>query len=76
MAGNVWEWVQDRWHDNYRDAPNDGSAWEGDNGTGGGCVLRGRSWFDKPDNVRSAYRSGYNPGNRLNNYGFRLARTL
>jgi len=28
MHGNVWEWVQDRRHDNYEDAPSDGSAWE------------------------------------------------
>jgi formylglycine-generating enzyme required for sulfatase activity len=27
MAGNVWEWVEDCWHDSYLDAPNDGSPW-------------------------------------------------
>ena len=27
MQGNVWEWVEDRWHDNYVGAPHDGSAW-------------------------------------------------
>lgn len=26
MHGNVWEWVQDCWHFNYRGAPSDGSA--------------------------------------------------
>ncbi|HLB70625.1 MAG TPA: SUMF1/EgtB/PvdO family nonheme iron enzyme [Candidatus Methanoperedens sp.] len=30
MHGNVWEWVQDVYHDNYDGAPDDGSAWEGD----------------------------------------------
>jgi formylglycine-generating enzyme required for sulfatase activity len=27
MLGNVFEWVQDGWHDNYRGAPTDGSTW-------------------------------------------------
>ncbi|MEZ5579193.1 MAG: SUMF1/EgtB/PvdO family nonheme iron enzyme [Candidatus Competibacteraceae bacterium] len=26
MLGNVWEWCQDHWHDDYWGAPNDGSA--------------------------------------------------
>jgi formylglycine-generating enzyme required for sulfatase activity len=27
MAGNVWQWVEDPWHDNYEGAPMDGTAW-------------------------------------------------
>ncbi|MFM6267845.1 MAG: formylglycine-generating enzyme family protein, partial [Dolichospermum sp.] len=27
MHGNVWEWCQDDWHENYINAPDDGSAW-------------------------------------------------
>jgi formylglycine-generating enzyme required for sulfatase activity len=30
MHGNVWEWVQDCYHDSYTGAPIDGSAWEDD----------------------------------------------
>ena len=42
MHGNVWEWVQDCWNDNYEGAPTDGTAW-----LSGDCdrrVLRGGSW--------------------------------
>jgi len=27
-AGNVWQWVQDAWHENYQDAPDNGAVWE------------------------------------------------
>ena len=27
MSGNVWEWCEDHWHEDYTDAPEDGSAW-------------------------------------------------
>ena len=27
MHGNVFEWVEDCWHDGYENAPNDGSPW-------------------------------------------------
>ena len=43
MAGNVWEWLEDCWHENYARAPSDGTAWT----SGGECgrrVLRGGSW--------------------------------
>ncbi|VVB90104.1 Sulfatase-modifying factor enzyme 1 [uncultured archaeon] len=45
MQGNVWEWVEDGWHENYKDAPDDGSAWDAD---GPNKVLRGRSWHGVP----------------------------
>ncbi|MFA7243306.1 MAG: SUMF1/EgtB/PvdO family nonheme iron enzyme [Sulfuricellaceae bacterium] len=75
MIGNVWEWVEDCYHDNYSKAPNDGSAW-----TSWMCdvrVLRGGSWrsFD-PDFARSAYRFRSDATNRLSVIGFRLARML
>jgi formylglycine-generating enzyme required for sulfatase activity len=74
MHGNVWEWCQDCWNANYNGAPSDGSAW-----TTGDCtsrVLRGGSWNDSPQVLRSAYRGWGSPTNRDLNRGFRLARTL
>lgn len=73
MSGNVWEWVEDSYHANYRGAPTDGSAWEGD---GERRVLRGGSWDFTPLNLRSVYRSGEDPTIRDNDVGFRVARTL
>jgi len=74
MHGNVWEWTQDCWHDNYAGAPTDGSAWTT------GCtnrngVLRGGSWDSGPANLRSAIRVRGIPGIRGGIIGFRLART-
>ncbi|MBD2243317.1 SUMF1/EgtB/PvdO family nonheme iron enzyme [Nostoc sp. FACHB-888] len=54
MHGNVWEWCQDSWHDSYKGAPSDGSAWI-DNASQY-QVLRGGSWFSNPILCRSASR--------------------
>ncbi len=73
MLGNVWEWCQDHWHDDYQGAPNDGSAWEGRDA----CatrVLRGGSWNNDARFVRAAYRSHALPDDRFDNLGFRCAR--
>jgi formylglycine-generating enzyme required for sulfatase activity len=69
MHGNVWEWCQDHWHDNYQGAPIDGSVWTGNNNT---YVLRGGSWILNPNNCRSAYRLRSNTVSYLNNVGFRV----
>ncbi len=74
VHGNVWEWVEDCWHDNYIDAPSDGSAWTAEN-----CsrrVLRGGSGGVYPQYLRAAFRYRYSPGNRVSGISFRLARTL
>jgi len=39
-------------------------------------VVRGGSWNNTPDNLRSANRNRNTPDNRNNNLGFRLGRTL
>jgi formylglycine-generating enzyme required for sulfatase activity/uncharacterized caspase-like protein len=75
MHGNVWEWVQDVWHDSYEGAPSDGSAWMS-GGDQARRVLRGGSWSLTPLSLRSAYRNRFAPGVRGNDVGFRIARTF
>lgn len=74
MLGNVWEWVEDRFHDNYRGAPNNGAAWE--IGKGANRVLRGGSWDTIPTSLRAAYRNMSPQDSRSAFDGFRIARTL
>ncbi|MDA1101919.1 MAG: SUMF1/EgtB/PvdO family nonheme iron enzyme [Proteobacteria bacterium] len=75
VHGNVWEWVEDCWHESYQGAPTDGSAWT----SGGDCshrVLRGGSWSFGSGHLRAASRVRNGSGSRIDDYGFRLARTL
>ena len=80
-AGNVWEWTEDCWHENYKHAPIDGSAWL--EGRGGDCrlrVIRSGAW--NTELVRSANRfrafadfKGI-AGTRNDFTGFRIAQDL
>ena len=77
MLGNVWEWTQDCWHENYNNAPTDGSAWLNTNG--GDCsrrVIRGGSWISDPQDLRSANRLRYGTDFAFDGVGFRIARAL
>jgi formylglycine-generating enzyme required for sulfatase activity len=71
MHGNVWEWCQDDWHNNYEGAPTDGSAWISDDAKSD-KLLRGGSWPDNPENCRSASRGCYVAGFDDNDSGFRV----
>ena len=73
MSGNICEWCQDAWHDNYQDAPADGSAWDNSNWHAP-RVLRGGSWYSYPSDCRASYRYWDYPVNRGYLIGFRLAR--
>jgi len=73
MSGNVWEWVEDKYHKSYHGAPVDGSVWDGD---GKKRVFRGGSWDEEPTFARAASRFGEFPGYAGLSLGFRLARTL
>ncbi|MFM6727605.1 MAG: formylglycine-generating enzyme family protein, partial [Dolichospermum sp.] len=70
MHGNVWEWCQDDWHNNYEGAPTDGSAWI--NRSNDRKVRRGGSWYDFSDFCRSASRNWDNAKFNYNNFGFRV----
>nr|VFJ59096.1 MAG: Formylglycine-generating enzyme, required for sulfatase activity, contains SUMF1/FGE domain [Candidatus Kentron sp. DK] len=77
MIGNVWEWTADCWHENYRDAPIDGSAWGEDNG--GDCtrrMVRGSSFYGKPWYLRSANRFDLPMDKKTTDVGFRLVRVI
>ena len=73
MHGNVWEWVEDCWHDEYTGAPADGSAWVTPNC--GGHVMRGGSWEDYSGDVRAAARVGSGRDEQSWTDGFRVVRS-
>ena len=73
MSGNVWEWVEDWYHDSYTGAPTDGSAWLSP--AGSYRVYRGGSWLFDARYARVAYRFNNDPGDRYDNLGLRLVRS-
>jgi formylglycine-generating enzyme required for sulfatase activity len=74
-TGNVWEWVQDCWHDSCIEAPADGSQWH-DNCPGARRVLRGGSWSTNGGSSRVSNRNGNAAGSRGLHLGLRLAQDL
>ncbi|HEY9627357.1 MAG TPA: formylglycine-generating enzyme family protein [Coleofasciculaceae cyanobacterium] len=75
MHGNVWEWCQDHWHDNYQGtrsatAPTDGNAWL-DKNENNSRIIRGGSWNNLPRNCRSASRYYDSPDYTYSYIGFR-----
>lgn len=74
MYGNVSEWVEDCYHDGYRGAPADGSAW-----LSGDCthrVVRGGDWLSRASSLRSTSRDWFNDDQGRDTTGVRIARTL
>jgi len=72
MHGNIWEWCEDVWHESYKDAPTDETAWiEG--GDSNYRVLRGGAWNSSLRRCRSASRDKDNAALRVDdNVGFRI----
>jgi formylglycine-generating enzyme required for sulfatase activity len=71
MHGNVWEWTEDCWNANYSGAP--GNAAVRSSGTCSRRAMRGGSWTNRPDLLRSANRDRHGAANRFNDAGFRVA---
>ncbi len=77
MHGNVWEWCEDNWHDNYNGAPQDAKAWVPGSGEyGSSRVVRGGGWSSDAEYCASANRTHSSPGYRYAYRGFRLVRSL
>jgi sulfatase modifying factor 1 len=79
MSGNVYEWCEDDYHDNYKEAPDDGSAWvdgttAADRATN--RVFRGGDYFFSAGGCRPAFRSHSSPDDRYGDIGFRLVFSL
>jgi formylglycine-generating enzyme required for sulfatase activity len=75
MHGNVWEWCEDDWHRNYKNAPIDGSAWNSLSSRGTKRI-RGGSWRDGASICRAACRNGVSDGYRRHDFGFRVVSLL
>jgi formylglycine-generating enzyme required for sulfatase activity len=74
MYGNVFEWTEDCWQDDYRHAAADGSPQQQ-----GNCAereLRGGSWFTAPQYLRRSYRNRFATDYRSTSVGLRIARDI
>jgi formylglycine-generating enzyme required for sulfatase activity len=74
MHGNVWEWIEDVWHETYEGAPTDGSARLSDDPDY--RVIRGGSWHNESALVRTAVRFERDRHVQFDTLGFRVARTM
>ena len=72
VHGQVWEWCQDQWHENYDGAPTDGTAWVDKEDTKLRRVRRGGSWYEGPHTCRSAFRYHSAPDSSQNSFGLRV----
>jgi len=74
MHGNVWEWCQDRYDENYYQY---GPAVDPTGPLfGESRVARGSSWLDGAGDTRVSYRLWLGPSNRMPTIGFRCVREV
>jgi formylglycine-generating enzyme required for sulfatase activity len=73
MAGNVWEWVNDRFSSSYyASSPAQNPAGPA---SGTSRVLRGGSWVNNSNNLRASIRRGNSPDHTVSDFGCRAARS-
>ncbi|MGV3652630.1 MAG: formylglycine-generating enzyme family protein, partial [Noviherbaspirillum sp.] len=72
--GSVWEWVADCWHNNFKGAPANGSAW--DTPACRDRVIRGGSWREGASYMPSSTHFKYSASVRQSQNGFRVARDV
>ncbi|MGE3809650.1 MAG: formylglycine-generating enzyme family protein [Gemmataceae bacterium] len=72
MHGYIWEWCADSWHDTYKDAPTDGSAWNEKDAKE--RVIRSGSWAHQADQCRSAARMKAAASAKSDAIGFRCVK--
>ena len=75
LSGNVWEWCEDIWHDNYINAPINSKAWL-DGGKQNLRVVRGGSWGDNFKDCQTTHRDFRYPSQRYTFVGFRIAKNI
>lgn len=74
MAGNVREWVLDSWTDGYQAASRDGSPYQNKKEPNG--IVRGGSYADNKDPLRSSARQQLPDKTKDVYTGFRLVRDV
>jgi formylglycine-generating enzyme len=74
VFGNVWEWMQDCFHGDYRGAPSDGSPWVDRCSDPVKHSVRGGSYGDSPPQMEPSYRLRAESNSRYVTLGFRVAR--
>jgi len=73
MSGNVWEWCEDDWHNNYMGAPDNSGAWIDQPNRRDLRVQRGGSHWDNRRSCRVVSRDCDSPASRYDLYGFRIS---
>ncbi len=76
MMGNVWEWVRDEFHQQYDNAPIDGSAWcsESNCSEPAQRTFRGGAWDIDQNHLQDGKRDGMNQTERKHTVGFRVVK--
>jgi formylglycine-generating enzyme required for sulfatase activity len=69
MSGNVYEWCQDWYEDNYTYALKDNPTGPTEGTT---RVMRGGNWEEDAHSNRVSYRTDNTPSDRFNSVGFRV----